>query len=241
MLNLVIWIPQFLRTICFFSFSTVKASLNPSLVLSFLGTQRPGWPPTFIHCSFWGGFEPQQAQQGFGVQRAKLKRIFSPLLYQPEPRRTLNTRFDIKDWKHCLSRAPSIEYFLSMLVRSGHPLLCLHFCGMQEVQRTFIMESKASSGYTWKMSIYEIYDVRIYMKNVYIRDFWHRMLFFHFHLCNWLSVPLWFSSNNYHDSFLLLLGSALDFANFCFESGVTTVGIKWMVQESLVKRHGLII
>ena len=63
----------------------------------------------------------------------------------------------------------------------------------------------------------------------------------HCNLLSVLSVPLWFSSNNYHDSFLLLLGSALDLANFCLESGVTTVGIKWMVQESLVKRHGLII
>ena len=37
--------------------------------------------------------------------------------------------------------------FLSMLVRSGHPLLCLHFCvtrGASPVQRTFIIESKAS-------------------------------------------------------------------------------------------------
>lgn len=197
MLNLVIWIPQFLRTICFFSFSTVKASLNPSLVLSFLGTQRPGWPPTFIHCSFWGGFEPQQAQQGFGVQRAKLKRIFSPLLYQPEPRRTLNTRFDIKDWKHCLSRAPSIEYFLSMLVRSGHPLLCLHFCGMQEVQRTFIMESKASSGYTWKMSIYEISDTECCsFTSIFVTDspfhFGFRVIItmIHFSYC---LVPHWIS------------------------------------------------
>jgi hypothetical protein len=170
----------------------VKASLNPSLVLSFLGTGLPGWPPTFIHCSFWGGFEPQQAQQGFGVQRAKLKRIFSPLLYQPEPRRTLNTRFDTARLETLLVKStdPSIEYFLSMLVRSGHPLLCLHFCvtrGASPVQRTFIMESKASSGYTWKMSIYDIYDVRIYMKNVYIRYLWHRMLFFQ-HLNNWVIV-----------------------------------------------------
>lgn len=218
----------------------MKASLNPSLVLSFLGTGLPGWPPTFIHCSFWGGFEPQQAQQGFGVQRAKLKRIWSPLLYQPEPRRTLNTRFDTARLETLLVKStdPSIEYFLSMLVRSGHPLLCLHFCvtrGASPVQRTFIMESKASSGYTWKMSIYDIYDTECCSFNMIPQQLSH---------CNWLSVlsvPLWFSSNNYHDSFLLLLGSALDLANFCLESGVTTVGIKWMVQESLVKRHGLII
>ena len=53
------------------------------------------------------------------------------------------------------------------------------------------------------------------------------------------SIMNW--SRYFPAEFLLLLGSALDFGNFCLESGVTTVGIKWMVQESLVKRHGLII
>ena len=158
MLNLVIWIPQFLRTICFFSFSTVKASLNPSLVLSFLGTQRPGWPPTFIHCSFWGGFEPQQAQQGFGVQRAKLKRIFSPLLYQPEPRRTLHTRFDTARLETLLVKSTQYRILFEYVgkVRSSASVLAL-------------LRHAGSTAY-FHNGIKSV--VRIYMKNVYIRDLW---------------------------------------------------------------------
>ena len=59
----------------------------------------------------------------------KLKRIFSPLLYQPEPRRTLHTRFDTARLETLLVKStdPSIEYFFFFFgkVRSSASVLAL--------------------------------------------------------------------------------------------------------------------
>lgn len=126
-------------------------SFSQSLPSPFFPGHRLTWLTAHIHSLFvllWNR-TTELAQLGFRVPCVKLKRIFSPLLYQPEPRRTLHTRFDTARLETLLVKStdPSIEYFLSMLVRSGHPLLCLHFCvtrGASPVQRTFIIESKAS-------------------------------------------------------------------------------------------------
>lgn len=69
------------------------------------------------------------AQLGFRVPCVKLKRIFSPLLYQPEPRRTLHTRFDTARLETLLVKStdPSIEYFFEYVgkVRSSASVLAL--------------------------------------------------------------------------------------------------------------------